>query len=304
MTFADNILVESRPDSLRRNLRLPRRLSYYPSPADWRDEVLYFLLVDRFSDSREDSRPLLDRQNLTAARQSWNGGSWRWDQWAESGAHRWQGGTLKGVKSKLGYLKTLGVTALWLSPVFKQRAHLDTYHGYGIQDFLEVDPRLGTRRDLVDLIAAAHAKGMRVILDIIFNHSGANWVYPGGQRTPPYKPGSEPYPFGRWLGDQGQEIEAIQGADDGVWPAELQDAEAYTRAGQGDLGAGALDDPNAEYRRSDFFELRDFRLDNPQTLTNLARCYHYWIALTDCDGFRIDTVKHISFRQARNFMES
>ena len=53
--------------------------------------------------------------------------------------------------------------------------HLDTYHGYAIQDFLEVDPRFGTRQDLVDLVDAAHAKGLRVILDIIFNHSGHNW---------------------------------------------------------------------------------------------------------------------------------
>jgi glycosidase len=97
------------------------------------------------------------------------------------------------------------MTALWLSPVFKQRVHLDTYHSYGIQDFLEVDPGLGTRRDLVDLVAAAHVEGMRVILDIISNHSGPNWVYPGGQRTPPYRPGPEPYPFSRWLGVQDQE---------------------------------------------------------------------------------------------------
>ncbi len=305
MTFADNILDQSRPDSIRRGVRLPRRQDYHPSPVDWRNEVLYFLLVDRFSDGRELARPLVDRHNLAAARPvSPNGEPWRWDRWAESGAHYWQGGTLHGVTSKLGYLKKLGVTTLWLSPVLKQRGHLDTYHGYGIQDFLEADPRFGTRRDLVDLIAAAHAEGMRVILDIIVNHSGANWVYPGGERTPPYWPYPARYGFGRWLGAQGQEIEAIQGAEDGVWPDELQDPEAYTRAGQGDLGAGAIDDPVAEHKRSDFYELRDLNLDHAETLTNLAQCYKYWIALTDCDGFRIDTVKHISFEQARNFCGS
>ena len=115
MSFADNALGRSRPSSVRRGVSLPRRQRYFPSPVDWRDEILYFLLVDRFSDGDEQSRPLLDRRNLPAAR-----AAWRWDRWAESGANRWQGGTLKGCSSRLGYLKRLGVTALWLSPVFKQ----------------------------------------------------------------------------------------------------------------------------------------------------------------------------------------
>jgi hypothetical protein len=172
-----------------------------------------------------------------------------------------------------------------------------------VQDFLDVDPRVGDRRDLVELVAAAHAEGMRVILDIIFNHSGPNWVYPagtpGGAMTPAYTPGR--HPFGAWLGADGQPIDAIRGDEDGVWPVELQDAEAYTRAGSGSLGAGDIDDASAEHKRTDFISLRDFRLSAPALLTDLARCYKYWIALTDCDGFRIDTLKHVSLEEARNF---
>ncbi len=306
MSFADNTLSQPRPERVW-DVSLPRRESYYASPVDWRDEVLYFLLVDRFSDGGENSRPLLDRANLSAARPASPGGEpWRWDRWAESGAERWQGGTLQGVKSRLGYLKKLGVTTIWLSPIFKQRGHLDTYHGYGIQDFLDVDPRFGDRHDLVDLVAAAHAEGIRIILDIIFNHSGHNWVYPpgtpGGPDTPFYTAGR--YPFGDWRGDLGDPVPLILGAEDGVWPVELQDPERYTRAGSGNLGAGDIDDPNAEHKRSDFITLRDFRLDRPDLLTDLARCYKYWIALTDCDGFRIDTLKHVSLEEARNFCGS
>jgi len=306
MSFADQALQLPRPRSFRRQVALPRRQAYYPSPVDWRDEVLYFLLVDRFSDGAEEARPLLDRGNLWAARPDLPDGPWRWDRWAASGAERWQGGTLRGVASKLAYLKRLGVTALWLSPVFKQRAHLDSYHGYGIQDFVEVDPHFGERRDLVELVAAAHQEGLRIILDIIFNHSGPNWVYPpdmpGGEYTPDYTQGR--YPFGAWLGGEGQEIQAIQGDEDGVWPDEFQDAERYTRAGSGDLGAGDIADPNAEHKRSDFITLRDFRLGAPGLLTDLTACYKYWIALTDCDGFRIDTLKHVSLEEARNFCGS
>jgi len=299
MSFANDVLGQRRPNSIRRGIALPRRQSYFPSPVDWRDEILYFLLVDRFSDGQEHTRPLLDRQNLSRARSE----SWRWDEWAESGADRWQGGTLRGVKSKLGYLKRLGMTTLWLSPVFKQRGHLDSYHGYGIQDFLDVDHHFGDRNDLVDLVAEAHDQGLRIILDIVFQHSGPNWIYPpgtpGGQSTPVYTTGW--YPFGSWLGEQGQPIAAIQGSEDGAWPTELQAADRYTRAGWGNLGAGDINDPNAEHKRSDFITLRDFQLEVPGLLSDLAQCYKYWIALTDCDGFRIDTLKHVSFEEARNF---
>ncbi|MBO0727351.1 MAG: alpha-amylase, partial [Blastocatellia bacterium] len=292
MSFIDTQLGQDRPARVR-DVALPRRERYYPSPADWRDETLYFLLPDRFSDGQEQSRPRLDRRNPASARPaSPSGEAWRWDLWAQSGAERWQGGTLRGVRSKLGYLKNLGVTAIWIGPVFKQRGHLDTYHGYGIQDFLDVDPHFGDRRDLVELVAGAHAMGVRVILDVIFNHSGSNWLYPpetpGGPFIPRYTTGR--YPFGSWRGDNGQPVEWIQSGEDGVWPMELTDIEDYTRAGAGDLDAGDLDDPQAENKRSDFYDLRDFQLDRGQALNDLARCYKYWIALTDCDGFRIDTL--------------
>lgn len=311
MPFADVVLRQDRPASVR---SVPRATEerFHPSPADWRDEVLYFLLPDRFSDGGEASRPLLDRTNLAAARPvPANAQTWRWDRWAQSGADRWQGGTIRGIMSKLDYLQGLGVTAAWVGPIFKQRGHLNTYHGYGIQDFLDVDPRFGTRRELVELVAAAHARGLRIILDIIFNHSGSNFDYLiGGQRV--RRPGFRPWPGFNpsvgWRGPNDELIEAIGGPDDAVWPTDLQQLECYTRAGDGDLGAGSIDDPHAEHKRSDFLDLRDFNFDppgagapEPGTLNVLAQCYKYWIALTDCDGFRIDTLKHVSFEQGRNF---
>jgi glycosidase len=143
---------------------------------------------------------------------------------------------------------------------------------------------------------------MRIILDIIFNHSGANWVYPGGEQLPPFKPFPNHYAFGAWLGRDGEAIGTdVADSEDGVWPVELQNEACYTRAGLGSLGAGRIDDPHAEHKRTDFFTLRDFALDNPGVLNDLAECYKYWIALTDCDGFRIDTLKHVSFEEGRNF---
>ncbi|MHC4509344.1 MAG: alpha-amylase family glycosyl hydrolase, partial [Planctomycetota bacterium] len=305
MSFAEEVLNRTRPESVHDIACRPERQCYSPSPVDWRNHVLYFLLVDRFSDGLEQTRPMLEKANLEAARQRGaQGRPWAWDQWAESGAQRWQGGTIKGVLSKLGYLRRLGVTTLWLSPVFKQRGHLNTYHGYGIQDFLDVDPRFGTRQDLVDLVAAAHGEGLYVILDIVFNHSGSNWLYPpgtpGGVYEAVYNPAGR-YPFGAWRDGLDEPVPDIRSAGDGVWPTELQHGDCYTRAGTGDMSKGRLDDPNAEHKRSDFCDLRDFDLDQPYVLSDLSRCYKYWIALTDCDGFRIDTLKHVTEEQARNF---
>jgi hypothetical protein len=97
MTFIERALTGGRPDSIEDDVLLPRRQDYHHSPVDWRDEVLYFLLVDRFSDGLEKDRKLLDRSKLKAARPDIKGQPWSWQLWAESGGARWQGGSLKGI---------------------------------------------------------------------------------------------------------------------------------------------------------------------------------------------------------------
>lgn len=299
----DKLNTVVRPDAVRQ-VTLPRRTSYTPSPQDWRDEVIYFLLVDRFNDGKD--RPMLDLTRLTAARPE----GFRFDKWAESGGGRFQGGTIAGITAKLDYIRKLGGTTLWVSPVFKQRLHWDSYHGYAIQDFLEVDPRFGTRGDLIKLIEAAHdtsngKRRMHVLLDVVINHTGNNWIYENGQDQPPYRPWPGFYQKGDWRDGKGALIPkgslSPLGADDGVWPKELQDDNYYTCAGEGDLGKGDLDDPHAELRRTDFVGDRDVNYDGTLALDDVARCYKYWIALTDADGFRIDTLKHVDQETGRNF---
>src|SRR5690349_8637542 len=125
-----------------------RRQSFTPSPAAWEDQVLYFLMLDRFSDGKEKGsyadvagRPV--ETGATPVYQPGNGGEVDYDTWFRA-ADGWQGGTFKGLRGKLGYLRRLGVTALWISPPFRQTAFEPTYHGYGIQNFLDVDPHFGT----------------------------------------------------------------------------------------------------------------------------------------------------------------
>ncbi len=320
------LITEPRPDNLNIVTEILQHaasgdFSYFHSPPDWRDEILYFLLPDRFSDGLENDRSLLSLTEIQQKRKETNRTDIHWGNWAESGK-RWQGGTISGILSKLDYLQKLGITALWIAPLFKQRAKKDTYHGYGIQDFLDTDPRFGTRAELLDLVQKAHAKGIRVILDVIINHSGDNWGYlqPGSAPAKvasfiPYK--HFPDYYGNPLREDSkgwsicwrnaEEItfttnsSEIRNSDEGVWPRELQEESIYTRAGMGSLDDNDLGNPHAIHKRTDFYDLKDFALDNPLTLSHLVECFKYWIAISDCDGFRIDTIKHISLEDARNF---
>jgi glycosidase len=190
----------------------------FPSPVNWRDQILYQLLPDRFSDGRETQRPLFDRDHPEQFRASHKAA------WVAAG-NKFNGGTLKGIASKLNYLQNLGITTIWVNPPWKQRIDLQTYHGYGIQNFLDIDSRFGTRQDLRDLVDAAHDRGMYVILDVIYNHSGSNWFYQDEmdgrpQEKLPYR-SSRPYAIHGWRSAQGTSIPAPVSIEDGVFPEEF-----------------------------------------------------------------------------------
>lgn len=147
--------------------------SYHPSPMAWEDQILYLILPDRFSDGHENfyfdnDGKLVDGGTTPMYRPSDEGtalkGKASAKSWHKAGS-TFVGGTLKGITTKIGYLSRLGVTALWIAPFLKQVK--DTYHGYGVQDFLDVDRRIGTRDDLAELVKTAHSHGIYVILDAV-----------------------------------------------------------------------------------------------------------------------------------------
>lgn len=295
------IIEEFSPRSLAEADLRPRG-RVFPSPVSWRDQLLYQLLPDRFSDGREMERPQFDRHHPDQCKASHK------PSWMAAG-NKFNGGTLKGIHSKLDYLQNLGITTLWINPPWKQRIDLQTYHGYGIQNFLDIDLRFGTRQDLRDLVDAAHDRGMYVILDVIYNHSGSNWFYrddaDGSPRaTMPYR-FSPPYSIHGWRSAQGESVSTPASVDDGVFPEEFQNPDWYNRAGMiVRWEASGWEDPMnpmVEFRRGDFFELRDFNLEQDDVIAALAKVYQYWIAVSDCDGFRVDAVKHVSPRSSRKF---
>jgi len=241
----------------------------HPSPVDWRDQFIYFLLVDRF----DDNQPHPAYQAGTSGSGS-----------DPNQGRLFQGGTIKGITRRLDYIQELGCTTIWLSPIFKNRIDkLDSYHGYGVQDFLKVDPRFGTLEDLQELTSEAHARGMYVIQDVIFNHAGDVWAYPG--EFPYYYFQGQRFPFGHW---REHDPRASLQRDDGVWPQELQDPEVFKRKGEIRNWA---DDRQA--LDGDFLSLKELDLQQPKVLDTLIQAYKSWIVNADIDGFRIDTVKHM-----------
>ena len=301
--------------------------SYSPSPQHWEDEIIYFLLVDRFSNGQEDRYRGNDGSIVTGTTPLFtpadNGNAVANEsdaaKWRDAGT-KFVGGTLNGIESKLGYLQRLGVTVLWISPIFKQVAVDQTYHGYGIQDFLDVDPNFGTREDLRRVVATAHAMNIRVILDVILNHSGDVFRYEAqdpswngqqfGVRGFRDSHGAPDLPFDA----VGLAAHAEAFPDGAVWPAEFQDPDTFTREGHINNF-----DYFPEYADGDFFSLKDLHHGERQmvngvdqidqyfispTLLHLCEVYKFWIAFADIDGFRFDTVKHIDPGAARLFASS
>jgi glycosidase len=299
--------------------------TFYPSPQHWEDQVIYFLMVDRFSDGKEnlfrDNRGNLVTTGSTPPYDaSARGNAIQTDQdaarWRDAGKV-FVGGTLPGIESKLGYLQRMGVTAVWLSPIFKQVNADNTYHGYGIQHFLDVDPHFGTRDDLRRLVQTAHSLGIRVILDIILNHCGDVFRYTvgdpswNGQRFDVLAfrdaQGNPTLPFGPV--DLSAHPEAYP--DAAIWPLEFQASDAFTREGHINNF-----DSFPEFSDGDFFNLKDFhhgdrdirngveQLDNytvSPTMLGLCEAYKFWIAFADIDGFRLDTAKHLDAGASRYF---
>ena len=250
----------------------------FPSPQDWRDVWIYFLMLDRFNRSDGNSPASMPHDKPFG---------------------EFQGGTFNGVRNRLHYIKDLGAGAIWLSPVLKNRqSDRGTFHGYGIQDFLQPEPRFASApgkedEELRALVDEAHAIGLYVIFDIVLNHAGDVFGY---KRFGSSAPGSsETLPI-EWRDETGQArsdfpvIEAIPPAQrqpDGlVWPAELQRNSFFRRKGKGAEAGGDFE--SLKEFVTDVREGQSFPLRNA-----LILAYQYAIARYDVDGFRIDTLKFV-----------
>jgi len=265
-------------------------LQAFASPPDWRDQWIYFLMVDRFNNSLSPPRSFSLPVPLPFDSSTYND---------------FQGGNLASIQDQLPYIKQLGAGAIWLSPVLKNcPLQPGTYHGYGIHDFLHVDSRFArdpnnADNELRTLVDAAHKLGLYIILDIVLNHVGDVFAYvcDSGETDCINSQGSQAdfRAFARsiqWRDAQGNaqanwpDIANIANPspDALVWPTELQKNDWFRRQ-----GTPGPDDNTI----GDFDSLKQFRTDLTTLQQFLIRAYQYVIARFDIDGFRIDTLRYL-----------
>jgi len=269
-------------------------------------ERFYFLMTDRFANADRGN----DTGHITVPAGTADPRLVTGYDPTDSGFYH--GGDIKGITSKLDYIKNMGTTAIWLTPSFKnqpvQGAGADVsagYHGYWITDFTQIDPHLGTNAELKQLIDAAHAKGMKVFFDIITNHTADVIDYRQHQTayipkaTVPYKDAagkpfddrdfaagntfpalnieSFPYtPYFRTPADATRKV-----------PAWLNDPLRYHNRGNANFDGTEGD------QYGDFVGLDDLFTEQPAVRDGMTEIFSHW-AKFGVDGFRIDTVKHVN----------
>jgi alpha-amylase len=274
---------------------------------DWRDEVIYQVLVDRFADG--------DINNNYKVRPGY--------------LARFQGGDWQGLIDHLDYIKTLGVTTLWISPVVKNvetDADVDSYHGYWAQDLTQTNPHFGDLAQLRRLTAACHDKSIKVVLDIVTNHMGQVFFYDmnlngnpdvniGGSgplqgagssspivRITEFDPDWDPRGIQAFtsLGNAGRApVVFIQDPSiNRIPPPGI----LGTAKGYHGFGRILNYDDETQRRIGDFpGGLKDVATEVQEVRDQMVDSYTHWAELADLDGFRIDTVKHVEYEFWKDF---
>ncbi len=262
-------------------------------------QVFYFVLTDRFANGQTDN----DRGGMAGGRNDHG-----FDPTAISHFH---GGDFAGLTQRLDYLKGLGTTAIWVTPPFRNKAVQSGtagYHGYWILDFLQIDPHLGTNEEFGEFVRQAHARGIKVFMDVILNHTAdvivpgggsvayrnrADWPYRDSQgkvfdETPlAYNGVGEPKPFPALSPEISFAYRPIvpAGEEHSKNPAWLNDVRYYHNRGNTDfIGEKSL--------HGDFVGLDDLFTEHPDVVRGMIDIYRQWIERFQVDGFRIDTAKH------------
>jgi glycosidase len=223
----------------------------------WQGQSIYQIFTDRFCDG--------NAANNNASG-SFNAGS----------GNSVHGGDFQGIEQKLDYIKSLGFTAIWISPIVLNGG--GQYHGYAGKNFYLVDPHWGTLANLQSMVTAAHARGLLVIQDVVVNH-GATLV----QTTTGSSTFNYPNGYSLRYNNSGNQY-AAPFQTNATFPnltnlfhnyGSIQDFGSQTQTELGELSG-----------------LDDFRTELPYVRTNMAAVYNYWIQAAGFDGFRVDTVKH------------
>lgn len=264
---------------------------------DWRDEVIYQVLVDRFAngDVNNDFNVTHDPTNLA----------------------RYMGGDYQGIIDNVDYFEALGVTTLWISPVVvnvEEDAGGASYHGYWTQDFVNVNPHFGDLAKLREMTETLHARNIKVVLDIVVNHVGQLFYYDINRNGQPdittyyATDGSDTLDIvTEW--DPAYDSRGIQGytslGESGPAPLGWVDMpeinrvppnppEFYNDAWYNRKGRVTNWNDREQVIDGDFpGGLKDLDTANPDVQDALIEVFTGWIDKGGFDGFRIDTLKHV-----------
>ncbi len=275
------------------------------------DEIIYFALPDRFANGD----PANDRGGLAGDRLKTG--------YDPNDAGFYHGGDLAGLTARLDYILGLGATAIWLGPIYRNKpvqgaaGHESAgYHGYWIVDFTDVDPHFGTKAELKTLVDAAHARGLKVYLDIITNHTADVIQYRNCPASSCAYRSKADYPYSRQGGVGGAAInDGFRGDGPGSQTAAnfakltRSDYAYETVVPPGEAHAKTpdwLNDPRYYHNRGDttwagesltygdFAGLDDLFTEHPRVVAGFIDIYGRWIDEFGVDGFRIDTARHVN----------
>jgi len=272
-------------------------------------EVVYFVLPDRF----ENGDPKNDTGGIKGGRL----------QHGFDPTHKgfYHGGDLKGLTARLDYIQGMGATAIWFAPIFKNKPvqgpkgdESAGYHGYWVTDFTQVDPHFGTNEDFKAFVDAAHARGMKVYMDIIANHTADVIRYHDGDANGYRYRDKANYPYSRRGGVEGPAINPGFNGDNDPhrdnWARLVEPNwayQVYVPKGEETVKVPAwLNDPIYYHNRGDsnwvgesslygdFVGLDDLATEHPRVVAGMIEIYASWIERFGIDGFRIDTAKHVN----------
>ena len=197
-----------------------------------------------------------------------------------SKARAYHGGDLRGIREHLDYLKDLGVTTLWLTPIVKNGATED-YHGYGAVDLYAVEPHLGNLRDYQELVSAAHQRHMKVLFDVVPNHVGPKHPWAAKPPLPDWFHGTVQHHLNASTPVNGNFYGEAENSGHDLFEA-LVDPHAPPRLWRNlteGWFAGVLPDMNTE---------------NPLVAQYLLQNAIWWTESSGLDGFRVDTFPYVS----------
>jgi alpha-amylase len=224
----------------------------------WQAQSIYQILTDRFFDG--------DTSNNNAD-----------GNYSPANSTAVHGGDFKGVEQKLDYIKALGATAIWISPVIVNAS--GQYHGYAGRDFYNVAAHWGNLAALQQMVQAAHSRGLLVINDIIVNHGG-DLVY------------STESGYANFIAPPGGYNLRYRSATRYASPFNTNAANPSLTNLFHNNGAIQNFGDTTQSERGELFGLDDFRTESPYVRSNMVEVYKHWIAQAGFDGFRVDTVKH------------